>query len=646
MAHYQNQRQTWWGTAQHLISWTRATIVWLRNSWLLIPWVSYEITDHVQWRLVSWTTVTLLATSANDLSHDARVNTTYDNTSWFWLYDIDTWIVYELRDPRNNVARWINGTEVANFDWGNVAYTNVRVDSASLIVNYWNAALINNVTIEKLATVNLTNFAWQINNATFSIVSNSNFTWANGIWRYFEVKDSWSFNLSWYTWWGDNYYNTITSSSSINFSNTTSLIVFRNNTVQWTVISNNWVSTWVFTMNNAVLESGNITHSNWALNFTSSQLNLWQAASISHSRWTLSITRWDIEQSWSVNINTNVATTNLNDIVIRWSSQIINSSLTNMTVTRSIVEWASNIVWANWSAWTMTVTDTRVFGSGSIQKLAWSTAGTMNINQWTVVASSWFIYHNGTWNLTVSQASIDSASRIYVTSWNRNYSLTRVNWREVAQIILNWTGAWITDTIFDTNVDSRWQINFSATWATTNNLQYSKVSWLSWSINVSWTSSGQTIQRSQAIDWSININNCTVAMVHDFLVNSWSWSITIKNLAVAKPVSYATTMTGWNINITGTVAWSVTRLTASTNATINVTWVTWTVNSVDVSEWIVTINGWTTHTNITKRMNSTLTTGNFTTNNIIHISNVNKTMTANNTWRADYLWVVSSVPII
>jgi len=646
MAHYQNQRQTWWGTAQHLISWTRATIVWLRNSWLLIPWVSYEITDHVQWRLVSWTTVTLLATSATELSHDARVNTTYDNTSWFWLYDIDTAIVYELHDNRANIVRWINWTEVANFDWWNTAYTNVTVDTAALTVTIWNTALITNVNIEKGSVVNLTWFTGTITNSTYSVASIANFTGANGTWRYNFVKDSWSFSVNWYTWGGDNYYNTITSSAVINFSNTASLITFRNNTVQGTVINNTWVNTGSFTINGSTLAGWNITHNQWALAFVASAINLFQSASISHVTGTLTITRVDMQQTATLNINTNVATTTITDTSIRASAQIINSSTTTLSVSRSIVESISNIIAASGSAWIMTVTDIRLFWSGSLQKLSWSTAGTLSVNSGTELDSSAFIYHNGTGNLTVSGAVLYGSSRVYVTSWNRSYVVTRLTGRNAAQITLNWTWAWIIDTIVDTDVDTRWVITMSATWATANNIQYCSVKWLSWAINVIGTSSWQTIQRVKAYDAWFTVNNCTVAMTHDMsFATSW-WTITIQNLAVAKPTSYLTTDTWGTISITGTVAWAITRLRSAVNGNITISWVTWTVNNVSTEEWGVSINWWATHINITKRMNSTLRTGNFTTNNVLHMTNVNKTMTANNTARADYLWVVSSVPII
>lgn len=634
----------WWN--EHLLSGTRTVIIGLRNTWLLIPWRSYEITDHVQWRLVTWTTVTLLATSATELSQDARVNSTYDNTSWFWLYDIDTAIVYELHDTRNNIARWLSWTEVANFDWWNTAYTNVVVDNSTLTVTYWNTALITNVTVEKGSSVNLTWFTWTITNSLFTIVAVANFTWSNWTWRYMVIKDNGSFNISWYTWGWDNYYNTISSSSAINFSNTSSLIIFRNNTIQGTVINNTWVSTGSFTLNNSVTENGNITHSAGAGSFTSSQLSLWQASSISHTTWTLALTRVILDQSWTININTNIATTNIIDATIKSSSQITNSSITSLTLSRVVVESISNIIAATGSGWTMSITDTRLFGSGSIQKLAGSTAWALTINGGTEVDSSAFIYHNGTGNLTVTWSTLYGSSRIYVTTWNRNYAVLRLTGRNVAQITLNWTGAGITDNINDVDIDSRWQINMSATGATSNAIQYSSIKWLSGTINVTGTSASQTIQRCKAYDAPIQVINCTIAMTHDLNFASDSGTLTIQNLAVAKPVTYVHTQSWASISITGTVVWWVSRLNASSNWQIVVSWVTWTVNAVDVSEWIVNINWWASHSNITKRMNSTLTTGNFTTNNIIHITNVNKTMTANNAARSDILWVVSSVPII
>lgn len=624
---------------------TRATLINLRNTNSLNINCAYVITDHVQGRLVAGTTITLQAVSSNELSENVSVNTTYDNEAWRGIYDLDRAIVLELQDNRGNIARGFNGVEVSNFDWGNTAYTNVIVDNATLTVTYGAAALITNVTVDKVATLTLTNFTGTITNSNFSIASTANFTGANGTWRYMEMKDSGSFNASSYTGGNDNYYNDISSSAVINFSNTSSLITFRNNTVMGTVINNSGHSSGSFTLNNSILGTGNITRSVGAGSFNSSKLTLDKDASIAHATGVLNLTRVNMEQAGSININTNVATTSISDTNIRGSSQVSNSSLTTLTVNRTTLDSISNIIMANGSAGTATITDARLFRSGSIQKLASSTAGTLTINSGAEIDSSSFIYHNGTGNLSVSSANLYGSSRIYVTSGNRDYNITRLTGRNVAHATLNATGAGVTDIITDVDIDSRGGLNMSATGAATNTIQYSSIKGLSGTINVTGTSTGQILQRAKAFDGGITANNCSTAMTHDMLFAINNGSISIQNLAVAKALSYATANAG-NISLTGTVAGSVTRIDASVNGNITISGAAGSVTAVDVSEGTVAINGGASHANITKRMNSTLTTGNFTTNNIIHMTNVNKTLTANNTARADYLGLVSSVPLV
>ena len=69
------------------------------------------------------------------------------------------------------------------------------------------------------------------------------------------------------------------------------------------------------------------------------------------------------------------------------------------------------------------------------------------------------------------------------------------------------------------------------------------------------------------------------------------------------------------------------------------------VSKVLVEQGTLNHSGWTL-TNVSKKMSSTFTVTGWTQNNVHHWDTTNKTSNVNNTNRVDYLWVVSSVPIL
>lgn len=630
----------WWN--EHLLSWTRATILWLRTAWQLVPWRSYEITDHVQWRLVAWTTVTLLATSTTEFSHDARVNTTYDNTSWFGLYDIDTAVVYELRDNRGNVARGNAWTEVSNFDRGSTRFTNCVVDWATLTVTYWWAGSFTDITVDSWATLNVTWFTWSLQYSTFSNVASVNFTNANGTWRYHRIMWWWSFNASGYTWAWDNYYNEIDWASTINFSNSSSQVIFRQNHIVSATINHTWVSTWTFTLTNASLRQYTITHSAWALAFSSVWCEYFWAWVISHSTWVVTVNNL-LCNWWSINSNTNT----WGSITISWW-ELINSTYTKsswwvLNATRNCMRNNSTVTLTAGSLWTTTLTDCVFDSSASYNKLAASTAWNVSLTS-CVFNNNWFFQTSWTGNFTASQCIMSWSSRFNITWWNRNYSFTRVDWFEVAQVNLSWTWAWVTDSFNDIHLSARWTLTDSSTWTAANGVLYSTITWLSWGITISWTSANQTIQRLTAHDGTLTVSNCTAAMTHDLNFIRKAGNINISNLAVAKPVTYCEVWTQSSISVTWTVAGLITRVTIGWWS-CSISWTASTVNNLLVELWAVNII-WGSITNCSKKMNSTWTITWWTQINSHHWNTTNKTSAVNNTNRVDYLGVVSSVPIL
>jgi hypothetical protein len=157
---------------------TRAALLALRTGGQLSVNCHYVITDHVQGTLAAGTTVTLHAVSSSELSEEARVNTLFDNESWFGIYDLDASSIIYLRDNRGNEVD--GATQVGQFDWGNTSYSYFKVlEGSSLAVNIGNTAIKQRVTVSGASVLNLTGFTGNISdceiteNAQCSIANTS-----------------------------------------------------------------------------------------------------------------------------------------------------------------------------------------------------------------------------------------------------------------------------------------------------------------------------------------------------------------------------------------------------------------------------------------------------------------------------------------
>lgn len=644
----ENSNGTWqWkklsdrGGNEHLQSLTRAALLTLRTANQLIPWRDYEITDHAQGRLVAWTTVTLLATSVNELSHDARVNTTYDNTSRFWLYDIDTALVYELTDNRGNVAKWLNWTEVANFDWWNAAYTDVVVDNATLTVTIGNTRPISRVTVSEAAVLNLTGFLGTLNDFEVKKSANVNFTNANGTWRLSRVRDWGSFNASGYTGGWDNYYNEIDLASTINFSNSSSQVVFRQNHILSSTITHSWVSTWWLTFTLNQIRNWTITHAVWAwqLTVSNNEIIIWWVNHQTSGTVSLSnnIILWNTitkntTAGWSITVN--------NAYV---ACAITQSSAWTMTIQRWRFENASNVVMQAWSLWIMSLTDCIVSQSSSFTKLATSTAGNMNCS-WVILSWWSFAQTLWTWNITLNACEATWASWWNVTWWDRSYNFTRVTMRWVSRANLSGTWAWVTDNISEYSIDNRWTLTISCSWAA-NSILYWIIFWQSWALTLSWTTWAKTMNRIKLYDWSVNIaNNPNAATLQLWNVFD-AWTVTLSAQPAWTNINYLNIQALWSISINKTWAWTIQWVDISMWWTCSITWTTTTINELSVEVWALNIS-WGSITNCSKKMNSTWTITWWAQNNTHHWNATNKTTAVANTNRVDHLWVVSSVPIL
>jgi len=635
---------------------TRLSLIALRNAGQLQTGCHYTITDHVQGQLVAGTTIQMHAVSASELSENVSVNTTYDNDAWRGIYDIDRALVLELTDSRMNTCTGFNGIEVSNFDWGNIAYYGNRIENATFTVTIGNAVSVQNNDIRN-ATVNLTGFTGQFYWNRVHTAAIWNLTNANGTWRYNEVKNGGSLNMSGYLGGGDNYYNEF-DGCTFNFTGLTGASGFRQNEVlgsSWTISGS---GTCTITSCNFVQQSitRNATFGSITLNLCTSR----ESGSISvtgtgalsmtgtqnngsvqlQSTGALSMT--GTQNNGSVQLQSTGALT-VNYSRLEQSSVFRNSGTAPLTIARTTSDGANSSIYTDaGSATTMTVTDCVLESSGLIRVVGAVGGGNFSVSG-TRVASSSYIYKRNTGSLSVSGSEIIGASGLDAQSGTRSYIFNRIRMSEAARATLTGTGA-VTDSVNEMVLQNRGGLNITCSGAA-NTLNYNFVSGLSGQITLSGTTGGQVVQRTHCIDATFTLANCTAVMTHDLNQFHQAGNCTVSNLSVAKPLTYCRTENA-SISVTGTVAGSITRINARNGSSVNISGTTGTVNQVDVSGGSVTINGGVSHFNLFKTMGGTLTTGNFTTSNIAHHSSVSKTLTANNTSRADYLGVASTLPLI
>lgn len=642
-----NGTRTWkklsdrWGN-EHLQSMNRATLVGLRNAGYLIPWRSYEITDHVQWQLVAGTTVTLLATWPSELSHDARVNTTYDNTSRFWLYDVDTALVYHLRDNRANDVTDTTGVQIANFDWANVNINgNIIKQSWQWTKTIGSTAPVNRNIIDQSGNLNTTGFTGQLNDNKFTSNAQVNFTNANGTRRTNEWKNAVVFNASGYTGTGDNYYNEF-DACNINFSTKTWLVTLRNNELSNVTLSLAWASSFSLQQSDLTQESITQNGGSWitAISYLTSRFG----GAITHTgAGNMSIT--STENNGTIQLQSTGSLT-VNFSRLEASTTIRNSGTATMIVQRSTFDGVGSQAYTDpASATVVSISDTTSEWWAIIRVIgATANAGTLTLQSGCYLGSNSYIYKRHTGSLTVWQCFLTQSAGIDIQSGDCNYTTSRFNWRN-GTFTGTATGA-VTVTLNDSEAYSRWSFVFSGAYTWPNFIQFCTVKGLSGLMRIIWTSANQNIQRTDCIEGQFTVNNCSVAMTHDLNVVNAVGTVTMTWLAVNKQMSYCVVWAGCSMNITGTVAGWLTRISTSVNSSVNISWTCGSVTSASAEMWGIVFNGGATHSSVLHKWSWILTTGNFNAASVIHISSNNRNMTANNTARSEYLWIVSSVPII
>jgi hypothetical protein len=624
---------------------TRAALIALRNASGLTKDCDYVVTDHVQGRLVAGTQIHLQAVSANKLSENVSVNTTYDNEAWAGIYDLDRGIVLELHDNRNNVARGANGTEVSNFDWGNTNITSTTVDSATWTHTIGSPRIVSDLTVKAGAT--LTTTGWVAGSITGGTLiegfgTNVNMTNANVSILAGSFSNITSLNMASFTA-GSTISRFRLSSCAFNFSNSTSPVNLAIVTAVGSTLNHVGVTTGAITGTNLTMSNTSvISHNAGAGNMSLNRADLVNQANLTHSAGTLSVTDYSLSDGANIQ-QTGTGNTSVNSGFMDGQASIVNNSASSVIATRYTATSNGSVNIQAGAAGTVTLTGT-TNNSGSILKNGTSTAGNLTITT-TVLTNTALVQQTGTGNVNISDSEISSNSRVTLTGV-RGLTVTRCDFRNLAQITQSGSAAAV-DTIVDSHVGTRGIIALSSSGAAAHVISYYIGEGLGGNLNISGTSTGQFLNRVKASAATFNFTNNTISNSYSNMTAVDGCTATFQNMAVAKTFNNVSLLNSAVLNVNApTGVGTVQGLSSIDGARINVSGTAGAGNGIYAKERAtITFNGGGV-TNISKQMVGVLTTGNFTHNNVVVINPINVTLTANNTNRSSYLGVVSSVPLI
>ena len=687
---------------------TRNNLIVLRNAAQLEMGCHYLITDHVQGRLVAGTRILLHAVSSNLTSETAMVLTTYDNEAWTGIYDLDRGLVLELEDNRNNVARGYNGNEVSNFDWGNTSYTNVVVDNGTLTIDIGNPTFKRNIIVEKTAVLTLTGFTGAMNDITFSTGVTANFTNANGTWRLSTIRGGGGFNVSGYTGGGDNYYNEIDGACNINFSNSSSQVIFRQNDISGqSSISHSGVSTGTFTLTSSKVMGSFITHAVGAGNFSASGGHFLSGANISHQTGAMTLTNVHNHSS-TISQGTNAgAIMTLNQVFVRQGSNISNqaagalninhSEITQSTATRQAgatgnLTINTSKIWNN-SNVTIVATNTGsttvsncVFENGNVTNASAvimsltrvylrslstinanvGSIGNMTINDTELTSSSYFSKLNTSTTGNISIVGCTFTGNSFVQHGGTgNLNITHAVLEGLSGInVISGNRSYTLNRILATNVS---RANLSGTGAVTdnfnevelkyrgaitiscsgaaNNINYCTIEGLSGALVLSGTTGNKALNRIKIRDGSLVIaNNANAATFAMFSINDLG-QINIQAQPAGTTIQYVDVSNGSNFTVNKTGTGTLQYITVRNAGSCSVTGAVGSVNKLDVEQGVFNCSGGTIN-NVSKKMQSTFTVTGGVQTNVSHWTTTNKTTANSNTNRVDYLGLTSTVPIL
>ncbi len=621
---------------------TRTALLALRTAGALDTSCTYAVTDYSVGTVGAGTVIQLHAVSSTQLSENVSVQTVFDNEAWTGVYNIDLNRVLEMRDNLGNTVSGVSGTEVAVFDWGNPNVTRCTVrgatwtqtigsarpmagvevtDSGILVTTGMTGGGPRDVTVTQATSLNMSNANVTVDNSTCkaaSTASAAGFT-AGSVWSNVTVDANASLSTAAPT--------VPVTLTSVKVENGATLSL-PNLTVGATSLSD------------TTIEAGSLIRGAASGAFTGSSLGIERGSQINHAgAGTMTVTQSTVANGGNITDSGTTVAVNVNQTTIL-SGAVINASAGTLTVIRSTVAGLAQIQKTAGTG-TMAVSQTTVTGAGS--NITQSVTGT---NAFTVAdtacTSGGFILQTGAGVCSVSGSGFHGSGRLNHQG-ARALSMSRVTCHELGIITHNSATAGPADQIDDTEVGTRGEITMTPTGPNGCTLQWSYVSGISGTINVTGTTgtvAAFSASRIRAVDGTVTFSSTAVAAA--IIASSTGSNITFST-PVAVTAQRITASEGSQIVVSTGTAMTFMNGTVTSGSTLTVSGATGTVTNVHVSAaGRFTINGGSVN-GCTKTMGSTLTTGAFAHTNIGHHTATNKTLTAANTARVDYMGLAAQL---
>lgn len=607
----------------------------------------YLITDHVQGRLLSGTTILVHAISDTEIGQSVIVNTTYDTTGWFGLYNINTGLITELRDNRNNVAKGYNGTEVTNFDWGNPAISNTTVDNSIWLSTIGSNLFIDSLKVLDNSFVNTTNYIsgniqrTEIKNSSTLDLSGASVSLVNVTLNRQSilscnnnssnsVLDNWTLNKS-----------------TVNLSDSTTSTSISNITVHESDIYHVNVLTGTITGTNLIVTNNStINHGNGSGNLSLNRVRINNQSQIVQTQGIVALSNYVVENNSVITLNTGTGgNISLGSGTMSGGAILTNQASYNINGTRFSIYQGSSLTISNGATGTGTFTSSTL-NSQSVNTISSSaTSGnTLVIN--TVFDTQGFFQKTSTGVLQIFSSNILSQSRVALSSV-RNLSITRLLSNNSSQINSSGATVNITDTITDCTVLDRSIVTMGASGSVGNSMIYNNIRGVNGLVSFNGTSSQNSVQQCMLDNGSIQMTNNNINTLLMLSTSEQQSNIIVSGMTVSKQLQYLNARNISNISVSNpTGAGSHLYIMALNRGNITITGTSTVSQNLYAENFGTIIQNGGQSINLTKKMIGTLTTGNFNHSNVIMINPISQTLTNTNLNRSSYLGLTSSTPLI
>lgn len=619
---------------------TRAALIALRNSGGLSKDCDYVITDHVQGRLVAGTQIHLQAVDANTLAMHAQVKTTYDNVAWEGRYDIDTGLVMELRDSRNNTV--IGANAVAIFDWGNPAYSDCRVEHSTWTVTYGSTQLRQRVRVLDGSTLNTSGMTGgALINVEVSRQSNVNLANGNLTIQNSSITEQSTVNASGYTAGGIGVVRSrIESLASVTFGPGSGVAALQMATVSGQA-SVSHTGTGAFTFSNGTITGNCVVSHTGAGAFSATGCRVeGTATAVTHADAGQLTMAGSVIGPYGRVLKSGASTGNmtLSYCAIDTTGYVQQIGGGPMSLVSTSIRGASyvrSLAGANTAAG-MTLNSCALDSSAAVDFGA--TAGSLSMTG-VQMSSNAFVSKTGAGNLTANYCDFRGGGRVTHTGV-RNLTLqycTVANYGRITQVATG--GAGVGDSCSFSSCQDYGVINFAATGAAGNQANYSSVRGLTGEIAFTGTNTGTVVTRTIADNGTMRFDSNTVAIgtVLDNGVRD-NGAITVSGCGATQDIRYNTVHSGGRLNLANKAAAGARacyRNTVESQGTLTSQGAAGHVTENYVRQGTIINNGGNLNS-ASKTQTGTLTTGAFNHSNIQHHVAGNKTLTAANSNRADY----------